>query len=99
MIPPKAAVDSALDYVRTLYEGAARDPLLEELELAQDKKYWLVTIGFNAIETVPASSLEEAIANAKGLDFRDKRKLMRKFRVLKVDADSGQVESLKAKEE
>ena len=98
MIPPKAAVDSALDYLKTLYEGSARDPLLEELEMADDKKFWIVTIGFNAIETVPASSLEEAIAQANSLGFKDKRKLMRKFRVLKVDAESGQVESLKAKE-
>lgn len=97
MIHPKTAVEAAFQYFRDVY-GDYRDPLLEEIEMTDDKKYWLVTIGFNVIEIEPPSSLEEAIATARGLTAQARKKQIRKFRSIRVNGEDGAVESLKARD-
>ena len=48
MIDMKQAVQIALEFCRSLYAPEKlTDFLLEEVELSDDEKFWLVTIGFD----------------------------------------------------
>lgn len=48
-IDARAAVMAAKKYFNDIQEliGNIQDILLEELELSEDKKFWLITLGFN----------------------------------------------------
>jgi hypothetical protein len=103
-INAKKAVDTALLHFKDLYDDlTARDPLLEEVELSKDRKSWLVTVGFNVVESEPPSPLEEMMAKVRpGAPLLgplpDTWVLKRRYRVFKVDAESGEVTSMKATE-
>lgn len=84
----KDAVTSAMDFVRDMYEGERlRDLLLEEVEMAQNDDQWLVTIGFSLPKEEPSSILIPAT-----------KKLDRQYKVIAVDAVSGQPKSMKIRE-
>jgi hypothetical protein len=80
MIDVKQAVDAASQYLATLY---ANDPpsnvRLEEVELSEDEKYWLVTLSFSDTLQV----------------FIPPR---RSYKLFKINAESGQVQSMKIRE-
>jgi len=49
MIEVKKAVQIAFDYLTDLYDGKRfYDPELEEVELTDDVKYWLITLSYAA---------------------------------------------------
>ena len=98
MIDAKTAVKKAFRYFNDLFGSFVKDPLLEEVEMTDDKAHWLVTISFNVLETVPLTPLEEVMADAKGIQVKDRRTLRRKARILRVNAEDGHVESMKAVE-
>jgi hypothetical protein len=48
MVDLKEAVQRALDYTQDLYSSiGVFDPLLEEVEISDNERYWLITIGFS----------------------------------------------------
>jgi hypothetical protein len=98
MISVRDAVDAALRYVKDLYGPAVKDTLLEEVEATDDKRYWLVTVGFNVRETEPATPLQQVMAEARGVPVRESKRLTRKYKTIRIDAQSGAVESMKVKE-
>ena len=57
---------------------------LEEVELSEDRKYWLITLGF--------------IANTTGEEESFFSKKERDYKVFKVNAETGEVESIKIRE-
>lgn len=80
----KDAVTNAMRFVGDMYEGqGVQDLLLEEVEMAQGGDEWLVTIGFSLKKT---DSIIKPIANTKA---------QRKYKVVKVDAYSGEPLSMK----
>lgn len=79
MINVKQAVKIAHDYLASLYPEA-RSVELEEIERTEDEKYWLITLGYWA----PGGQLF-----ASPLSFE------KKYKSLRVDAESGQVVSMK----
>lgn len=84
----KDAVSSAMEFVRDMYDGQGlRDLLLEEVELAQAGNQWLVTIGFLLARDESTSILTPAT-----------RRLARQYKVVAVDALSGQPVSMKIRE-
>ena len=89
-MPPiavKQAVRIALDYFKDLYDtGGLRDIRLEEVELTEDGKFWLVTLGFD--RPVP-----QAIFEAFGAP-----KYQREYKVLKIDSSRGEVHGMKIRE-
>jgi hypothetical protein len=88
-VPVKAAVASAIDYVRELYAGISlRDLLLEEIEYSEASDKWLVTIGFSLPETKEASS--SVIFPSK-----TSRELSRRYKTVVIDAVSGIPDSMK----
>lgn len=85
----KDAVTSAMDFVRDMYEGQRlRDLLLEEVEMAPADNQWLVTIGFSLPKEESTSILSPATS----------KKLERQYKIVAVDAVSGQPISMKIRE-
>jgi len=83
--PPKISVadaaSAAKEYFRTLFQNV-HSFSLEEVELSEDGQYWMITLGYE----VPKELLE---TNSLFLPPKTK------FKVFKVDAQSGQVLSMK----
>lgn len=86
-IDVRAAVFAAKNYLQSLQgllEYQIKDLRLEEVELSEDRKYWLITLGF-ITTTVGA---EESFFLKKERDYK----------VFKVNAETGEVESMKIRE-
>lgn len=82
MIDVKTAVNAAVQYARELY-GASDDfaPLLEEVEPSSDDRYWFVTL-----------SLPVPLSGIAALAMREPE---RRYKIFKVDAETGAVHSMK----
>lgn len=86
MISIKEAVQLAIELMADLYGSEpAEQPLVEEVELSKDEKYWLITLGLS--DTSRARSAIEAMT-------REELKPRRK--VVKVDAETGKILSMKS---
>jgi hypothetical protein len=48
MIDAKKAVDIANNYLKSVYEASFPGLQLEEIELSEDQKFWLITLGYIA---------------------------------------------------
>jgi hypothetical protein len=84
MIDVKQAAQSASNFVTGLYsDRTISDVRLEEVELSEDGRYWLITLSFPP----PASSVNSML----GIGRRD-------YKIFKVDRDSGEVLSMKIRE-
>jgi len=96
MVEIKEAVKAAIEHITVLY-GAPRSLQLEEVYLSEDDRYWLVTLSFLAeadeeeIFTGPYGMIAEINKAAKG----GIKRLVRKYKTVEVDADSGKVRSMK----
>ena len=95
MISMERAVQTAFENYQSLYPtDAAKDPLLEGIEKTEDGRFWDVTIGFNTIETVLPTALEEAMAHWKNPVFGsrtlDRRRLTRRYKTFRIDAETGE---------
>lgn len=85
----KQAVTSAMAFVSDMYDGQRlRDLLLEEVEMAEADNKWLVTIGFSLAKEESTSILSPATS----------RKLARQYKIIAIDATSGQPVSMKIRE-
>jgi hypothetical protein len=88
MIDVKQAVKVSYDFVNQLYGSEPLKQLtLEEVELTEDDRFWLVTLGL----TRP-----EAALNPIEAFIMPKQK--REYKIIKVRADSGVVQSMKMRE-
>ena len=80
MLDVKAAAEKASEYFGTLFsKELAANSRLEEAELSEDGKYWLITLSY------PASALQAIF----GSDAR------REYKQFKIDIASGSVVSMK----
>ena len=85
MIEVKEAVGVAFRLFGELYDGKKfRDILLEEVELADDKTAWRVTISFS--RQVPSANIMESIGS---------KRYVRAFKCFRIDAVDGQMLSMK----
>ncbi len=85
MVDVKQAVSKAIESAQNLYEGSAiRDLLLEEVELSEDGKHWLVTIAFSRQDTAKSTTSASSSANYE-----------RAYKMIKLRADTGDVVSMK----
>lgn len=92
MVTVKEAANTALDFARQfLGDNRINSLLLEEIELSDTQKEWLITISLPA-PPVPQSSL--ALASAS-LSLRGLSQEYRDYKVIRVDADNGQPTSIK----
>lgn len=81
MIDAREAVDKARVYFESVYQGSGlKEVLLEEIELIEEGKYWLVTFGFDWIPASGTSSIGPG---------------ERKHKAVTLDAGTGQLISMK----
>lgn len=80
MLDVKEAAQKASEYFAGLYSDQKLPNVqLEEVELSEDDKYWLITLSYPVPPELAA------------LNFNYKRK----YKVFKIDRDTGQVLSMK----
>ena len=92
MIDVKHAVQVAYDFIRQLPEFGYADPItLEEVELTDDERYWLITLGLYRSALPITTGPLEIFAGA--LSKRE-----REYKIVKIHADSGKVQSMKIRE-
>lgn len=92
-IDVKAAVAVAIDYLKFLQDEISneiQDVRLEEVELSEDKKYWLITLGYD----IPIKNLPVSIE----LIFPNTPAYKREYKLFKVNSKSSQVEAMKIRE-
>ena len=85
MIGVKEAVNKAIDFVQDLYGDTAAALSLEEVELTDDGRYWLITVGF--VRPQLDNPLRVFAGGAA-----------RAYKVIKVDAQTGEPLSMKIRE-
>jgi len=91
MIDIKQAVNTAMEFVKGLYDrDTLKNLLLEEVEFSEDEKYWVVTIGFDfgglqVSEPTPFPSGSSPIRQA------------RIYKLIRIDKETGKPISLKLK--
>ncbi|WP_027882179.1 hypothetical protein [Meiothermus rufus] len=83
MIDAKEAVKIATEYIQTLFaERQIPELRLEEVELSPDNQFWEVTLSFVVREPTAYLSLGEAART-------------REYKVFRINAETGQVQSMK----
>ena len=83
MIDAKAAATKAMEYFRSLYPTPQVSPiLLEEAELTEDKKFWLITLSYTPQQANPFQAFGPA---------------GREFKVFKLNSTNGEVVSMRIK--
>lgn len=85
MIDVKEAAQIAVDYLNKIpgYSEYAKSSSVEEIELTEDERCWLVTLGFR----IPVG--------ASAFDFLGNTKVIVKYKIFKIDAQNGKVYSMK----
>lgn len=92
MIPIKEAAQQAAEFCQQLFPDA-QDILLEEVERDEDDKFWLITISYLAVAgkragiATPGTAMEQLFPRFE-----------RRYKSLKVDAQTGDVVSMKIRE-
>ena len=92
MIDVKTAVKLARDYFAQVYTDTIRqfqDIRLEEVELSDDEKNWLVTIGFS--RPLP---LDPSLKNASKF-LLGEHQYQRDYKVFRIDSKNGKVRAMK----
>jgi hypothetical protein len=91
IIDVKKAVSAARNYLQSLeieIGAPLKDLLLEEVELTDDREFWLITLGFNHQVQLPENPL--------GINLSPREE--RKYKIIKVNAETGEVKSMKIRE-
>lgn len=80
MLDVKEAARRASEYFAGLYsDPRINDVQLEEVEISEDGKYWLITLSYPVPPNIAALNLS----------------YKRKYKVFTIDAETGQVKSMK----
>jgi len=93
MIPIKEAAQRAADFCEQSYPDA-QDFLLEEVEREEDK-FWLITISFLIQATKRGGGTASGMAASMEHMFA---RFERRYKSLKIDAQTGEVISMKIRE-
>lgn len=91
-IDVRKAVGAAQQYFGSLQDMIGyptEDWRLEEAELSEDKKHWFITLGFIR----PVDKTSNPLAN-----FMETPNYEREYKVFKIDATTGEVQSMKIRE-
>lgn len=84
MIDMKEAVSRAISEAKNLYaEQALSNVQLEEVEITEDEKFWLITVGFQIADPSLSPTLAAAMAPK------------RQYKVFKIDRENGKFVSMR----
>ncbi|MEM9538620.1 MAG: hypothetical protein AAGA60_03815 [Cyanobacteria bacterium P01_E01_bin.42] len=94
LIDVRDAVAAATKYFQEVREriGNLKDLRLEEIELSDDEKFWLITLGF---EIVPQNSPIPDIVRDPLFPKIERKESEREYKIFKIDAKTGEVKSMK----
>ena len=76
----KEATEKAVEHLKQFYPTVEKVQL-EEVELTDDDKYWIIVLSYENMEIIPLSYLQVG--------------QQRTFKVFKIDANTGIVRSMK----
>jgi hypothetical protein len=82
MINAKEAANSAIEYLKSFYTGA-KNVMLEEVELSEEKKIWSITISF---ENIDPEDKSRSTINP------------RMYKIFRIDSNSGLVTAMKIRD-
>lgn len=90
MINVRPAVNAASNYLLSIKDimGNLQNMRLEEVELSEDRKYWLITLGFD----IPIKNKNPL--GIAGL-LQEGNFLTRKYKLFKVKSETNEVEAMK----
>jgi hypothetical protein len=89
MIDVKEAAKRAAEYFANLYDHSTYSDLqLEEVELTEDEKYWLITLSY-ALSQGSTGSLNK-VAEILNMPTSGQRK----YKQFKIDAENGKVHAM-----
>jgi hypothetical protein len=83
MLSVREAAQNALNFYKDIYPTISGE-LVEEVELDESHNYWLITLSFPVVAD-PTSPFSAALFP----------KTERKYKLFKIDAQNGNVESMK----
>ncbi|MDF5717484.1 MAG: hypothetical protein PUP93_27370 [Rhizonema sp. NSF051] len=84
------AAKKYFDEIQELIGSTLQDILLEELELSEDKNFWLITLGFNRPVLKTKNPLfPELVASPE---------YKREYKLFKIDSETGEVQSMKIRQ-
>lgn len=92
MIDVTSAVQLAVKYCGELFGNISNRLQLEEVELSDDEKHWLITVGYDE----PGTS-QSAVMLEIHQGFAPRRQ-ERKYKVVDVDAETGKVKAVKMRQ-
>ena len=87
MLSVRDAARSALSFYKDIYPDIDGE-LVEEVELDEEKAHWLITLSFPVENNQGLSSLAASFAP----------KIIRQYKIFKIDAQSGEVESMRIRQ-
>jgi hypothetical protein len=82
MINAKEAADAAIEYLKSFYTNA-KNIMLEEVELSEEKKSWSITISFENLD--PEDKKPSTI-------------ITRIYKIFRIDSTLGQVTAMKSRD-
>jgi hypothetical protein len=86
------AVRVGREFMREAYPDGLEDLQLEEIDRSDDDRYWLLTFGFIRYEP---PSTRSAFQMLPALDAREKTRV---YKLVAVDAHTGEVKSMKIRQ-
>jgi hypothetical protein len=89
------AATSYLNDVRDLIAQQLENLRLEELELSEDNRMWLVTLGFDVPSLHQFSEIEKALITS-GIQ-KPQKDYQRQYKIFQVNAETGAVQSMKVR--
>ncbi len=93
-ISVKEAVANAMSFAQAVFPEQLVSLALEEVERTADRRFWLITIGFDR----PRSSYPTNTQPFRGLASGTSYSPNRTYKVVKVDAHTGDIESVKIRD-
>ena len=95
MIDVKEAVKIANDTLVTLFSSdKLADLELEEVEISDDEKYWFITLGFS----VPEAKSDKTNSPLSRMLTEREKEFARKYKIFRIDAQTGKFHSMKIRE-
>ncbi|MEC4804322.1 MAG: hypothetical protein SAJ12_18050 [Jaaginema sp. PMC 1079.18] len=85
----ESAIKTAINYLKTIKTQISpdlEDIRLEEVEVSEDDRYWLITLSF----TQPNDRTENPLPG-----IITKPKYQRNYKIFRINSNTGQVESMK----
>jgi len=88
MVDLKASAGKAVEFFNSVYPEPHNSVLVEEVDLSDDGKYWLITLGYNV-------RVSPEVQTAFDLGQMLETRMRREYKTFKIDRKTGQVISMK----